>query len=304
MNSASAILTNNSDRYFVPLKPDGSRSMHFKLSFEPGNFSNAFKDYKEWQDSLVTYDWPSCFPKDKSTKKHNSIMAIENLVDDLQVTTDDTYYPTEFDEFIAKRRKQRELQPKPRIDNQDDGDSPKSWRDIIHYNTVKGRLEAKRGIPKYTPLGFYFGVPLTEDEFDSMKDGLGKASDYAIMYRKTVIDPTDEYGQLYSHNDVCPFYYVTETSMRHKANVKFYEGDIVNQVICYSKKDIKPNEELIVYCPTHPSSLPPPHFPLTNTHYNSSNTTSTAPATDNWQNSPVVNANSLLDNKKATISPV
>jgi hypothetical protein len=299
MNSASAILTNNSDRYFVPFKPDGSRSMHFKLSFEPGNFSNAFKEYKEWQESLATYDWPSCFPTDKPTKKH-SIMAIENLVEDLQVTTEETHYPTEFDEFMAKRRKERESQQKPRISNQEQhADTPTTWQDILHYNVAKGTLEAKRAIPKYTPLGFYFGVPLTEDEFDSMKDGLGKAADHAIMYRKTVIDPTDEQGQLYSRDEVCPFYCVKETTIRTRANVIFYEGDIVNQIICYSKKDIKPNDELVVYCPNPPASISP-LFPLTNTHY-SSNTASTASSTDNWQTSPVVSAHSLLN---TAISPV
>lgn len=300
MNSASAILTNNSDRYFVPFKPDGSRSMHFKLSFEPGNFANAFKEYKEWQEKLITYDWPSCFSKTMEKKKHN-IMAIENLVEDLQVVTEEAFYPTEFDEFMAKRKQQRQSWQN-RYNTEKCCNLPKSWQDVLYYNVSKQTLEAKRSIPKYTPLGFYFGVPLSEDEFDSMKDGLGKAADYAVMYKKTVIDPTDEHGQLYSHKDVCPFYCVGETSMRHKANVRFYEGHIVNQVICYAKRDIKPNEVLVSYCPNQPPQMPS-LFPLTNTHYSSK--IETAPSTaDNWQNRPAVTANSLLTNKKATISPV
>ncbi|KAI7871564.1 hypothetical protein BDF14DRAFT_1762343 [Spinellus fusiger] len=61
MNSASAILTYNSDRYFVPFKPDGSRSTHFRLAYEPGNFAKAVQEYRRWEKKLAEHDWPYCF---------------------------------------------------------------------------------------------------------------------------------------------------------------------------------------------------------------------------------------------------
>ncbi|KAI8333286.1 hypothetical protein EDC96DRAFT_451243 [Choanephora cucurbitarum] len=267
MNSASAILTNNSDRYFVAFKPEGSRSMHFKLSFEPGNFDSAFCEYKEWQNKLAHQDWPFCF----QTLKRKSVMSIENLVQDLQVEYKQEY-PTEFDEFIANRRRAR-LQPQPTtnkyvyLDNNgaieehqqqkkdieediegEEVDSPKSWHELI---SLSDGLRAKRKLPKNIPLGFYFGVPMTEDEFDSLKDGIGKASEMAVMYRKTVIDPTDSQGEIYvdpsSGEPLCPFHYIRETSIRDKANITLYEGDIVNQIVCWTKREINENEELLVY---------------------------------------------------------
>jgi hypothetical protein len=35
-------------------------------------------------------------------------------------------------------------------------------------------------IPVHTLVGFYFGVPMTEDEFDSLKDKTGLASSYSV----------------------------------------------------------------------------------------------------------------------------
>jgi hypothetical protein len=39
---------------------------------------------------------------------------------------------------------------------------------------------ARRNIPVHTLVGFYFGVPMTEDEFDSLKDSTGLASSYSV----------------------------------------------------------------------------------------------------------------------------
>ncbi|KAI8389507.1 hypothetical protein BD560DRAFT_381910 [Blakeslea trispora] len=237
MNSASAILTNNSDRYFIAFKPEGSRSMHFKLSFEPGNFESAFSEYKEWQNRLAHQDWPVYFQSCKK-KQQQKVMSIENLVQDLQVKQ----YPTEFDEFMANRKRRC---PTPHLPE----NAPKSWHELMSIS--HHGLRAKRKLPKNIPLGFYFGVPMTEDEFDSLKDGLGKASEMAVMYRKTVIDPTDSQGELYLDpllgEPLCPFHVVRETSIREKANILFYEGETVNQIVCWTKRDIDEDEELLVY---------------------------------------------------------
>lgn len=263
MNSASAILTNNSDRYFIPFKPDGSKSMHFRLSFEPGSFESAFKDYTQWQTNLVQLDWPYCFGSSKKKSR---------VVKDLEIMQT---YPTEFDEFLANHRKkqrlvvvhQEEEQPdvivKPKENN-----VPQKWQDIIalkkstassndHYyfynnNNYYG-LVATRFLPKDTPLGYYFGVPMTQDEFDSMKDGIGQASDYCYMYQQTVIDPTDKNGRIYYYEGapLCPFHYIKETTLLEKVNVAFYEGELENQIVCCTKQDILPGQELFSYYHHH-----------------------------------------------------
>ncbi|KAI7899368.1 uncharacterized protein BX663DRAFT_555004 [Cokeromyces recurvatus] len=251
-NSASAILTNNVDRYFIPFKPDGSRSMHFKLSFEPGSFENAFQDYKDWQDNLVKIDWPYYFSlrQQENKKIRMNRMSIENLVEDLEVTE----YPTEFDEFIAKRKRARQEEERIQQEIMIE-EIPRTWKDLIVSSKVDNQfsLSAKRFLPKNIPLGFYFGVPMTEDEFDSLK---GDAN--AMLYRKTVLDPTDDHGKLYFYpngDPLCPFHCIRECLRRDEANVIFYEGHVVNQVICWTKRDIFPGEELLVYLPRQMNQL-------------------------------------------------
>jgi hypothetical protein len=281
MNSASAILTNNSDRYFIPFKPDGSKSMHFRLSFEPGSFESALKEYNEWQENLIANDWPNCFGGGVSNG--NSKIMTENMVKELEVKQQRVLitYPTEFDEFIANRKRARLLleqqqkqhrqqeqseQPEQPEQQQQNGKenitlaaaastkiqlppptTPQLWQEIISIRNEKG-VFANRNLPKNIPIGFYFGVPLSEEEFESMKDGIGKALNYSFMYKKTIIDPTDKNGELYNQI-ICPFHYIRETTAKDEANVVFYEGEIVNQIICWTKKDILPGEELLSYCP-------------------------------------------------------
>ncbi|KAI8061360.1 hypothetical protein BDF21DRAFT_497279 [Thamnidium elegans] len=301
MNSASAILTNNNDRYFIPFKPDGSKSMHFRLSFEPGNFGGAFKEYNEWQEKLVRNDWPFCFGGEKQ----------ESIVQDLEVLQE---YPTEFDEFIAKRKRARfekvNTKSESKLILQDTDLIPKKWQDIVllkkstvsvndnycYYNNNNYYgLFANRNLPNNTPLGFYFGVPMTEDEFDSMKDGIGQASDYSYMYRKTVIDPTDENGRVYYYNGgpLCPFHYIKETSILEKVNVVFYEGDHINQIVCWTKKDILPGEELFSYYQNNAKPSPPtapspvPHLPPMQSHPNQTTTSSND---EYWQKEPTISS--------------
>lgn len=289
MNSASAILTNNNDRYFVPFKPEGSKSMHFKLSFEPGSFESALKEYNEWQENLIKNDWSNWFGgnrnsiKDGNDDNDSNKMKMDHVVKELDVKK--VYYPTEFDEFMAKRKKARlsqqgggggkenmsiistqkqAMKDTPTTASSTNILTPQSWQEIISIRNENG-VFANRQLPKNIPIGFYFGVPLSEDEFDSMKSSITKSNHYSFMYRKTIIDPTDKNGELYNQI-ICPFHYIKETTSKEKANVVFYEGEIVNQIICWTKKEILPGEELFYYCPNITSNaLPLPSVTLTAT---------------------------------------
>ncbi|KAI8142571.1 hypothetical protein BJV82DRAFT_615307 [Fennellomyces sp. T-0311] len=216
-NSASAILTNNIDRYFIPFRPHGSRCMHFKLAYDPGNLKDAIWDYTEWESRLAKEEWPLYFGKRKAATPAGL---------------------TEFDAFLmARRQRQEDIDLK---------DVPKSWRDIVRV-VDNQRVVAARPLPRNTPLGFYFGVPMTVDEFTSLKLGVGSASEYCVPYRnKTVLDPTDDDGQLHSASLVyCPFHYMRKRS-DSSANVCLMEGPALNQVGCWTRRDIAEGEELVL----------------------------------------------------------
>ncbi|KAI9003377.1 hypothetical protein DFJ74DRAFT_592742, partial [Hyaloraphidium curvatum] len=127
-------------------------------------------------------------------------------------------------------------------------DLPTSVHDIVEVressipNAGRG-VFAKRRIPKHTILGFYFGVPMTEDEFDCVKEKTGLASQYAIRYRFTVLDATDEKGEPYPPF-ICPFHYINEDPSRR--NAAFKEGNVVNQIYVEAIQDIEPGEEIFV----------------------------------------------------------
>ncbi|KAI8815267.1 hypothetical protein BJ742DRAFT_765649 [Cladochytrium replicatum] len=108
-------------------------------------------------------------------------------------------------------------------------------------------LFAKRYIPARVILGFYFGVPMTEDEFDAIKDGVGLASNYSHRYRNTVLDATDENGQPYTKDHpsgfFCPFHFVND-DLSGCGNLRFLEGSVVNQIICATTRDVHAGEEL------------------------------------------------------------
>lgn len=212
--------------------------MLFKLSFEPPTFDSAFREYQKWQENLMKYDWPCHFGASQQARKRKSIMSISNLLVEQQQT-----YATEFDEFIAKRRCQEKLNKKL-TSEKTVLLPPTSWKDLVYSDNCC--LFAKRFIPKNTPLGFYFGIPTSESEFEALKElHYPSSSRYAYMYQTTVIDPTDEQGELYK--DICPFYDVKVTSIPEEANVVFYEGEEKNQIVCWAKQDIFPDQELHVY---------------------------------------------------------
>ncbi|KAI7824526.1 hypothetical protein BX661DRAFT_124236, partial [Kickxella alabastrina] len=135
-----------------------------------------------------------------------------------------------------------------------DANIPKSWRDIVEVkpSSIPGAgngLFAIRNLPGGIPLGFYFGVPMTEDEFDSLKENVGMASHYSIMYRKTVLDATDENGLPYTDPLgalYCPFHFMNEDREGNRDNIVFLEGIKVNQIICLTSRQIKVGEELFV----------------------------------------------------------
>ncbi|KAI9245352.1 hypothetical protein BDA99DRAFT_447909 [Phascolomyces articulosus] len=322
MNSASASLTTNTDRYFIPFRPDGSRSMHFKLAYEPGNFKIAVQEYSKWEKKLAGHDWPFCFgiPKDPSILSTTTTGSSVNEEQPQQLIKKQAPPPspppriTEFDEFMMSRNGTAFHPPAPpsyhhdnnenktndtvttpvihnnnninkknldidhtgedgsnivamkavneleqqqqeiKLEDLDLSNVPETWKDILRVgkSTIPGAgqgLFAKRKLPYNSPLGFYFGVPMTEDEYDSLKDGVGRASEYSIMYRRTVLDATDESGQPFTDPEgpmFCPFHFMNETSEK-QANILFIEGAVVNQVICWTKRDIEPDEELFVW---------------------------------------------------------
>jgi hypothetical protein len=141
-----------------------------------------------------------------------------------------------------------------RVEDLDISNVPRSINDIVEVrqSTIPNAgmgLYAKRDLPPHIPLGFYFGVPMTEDEFDSLKDHLGMASHYSIMYRKTVLDATDDRGMPYNDPNGpiwCPFHFMNEKPEPMR-NVEFLNGAVVNQVIVFTTREIKEGEELFVF---------------------------------------------------------
>ncbi|CAI2183050.1 11966_t:CDS:2 [Funneliformis geosporum] len=138
------------------------------------------------------------------------------------------------------------------LDGLDISNVPKSLNEVVEvrpstiHNAGNG-LFATRNLPMATPLGFYFGVPMMEDEFDTVKDQIGRASHYSMRYKHTILDATDENGEPYKDPSgpiFCPFHFMNEDPF---GNMVFLEGGEVNQVICWTKRDIRKGEELFVY---------------------------------------------------------
>ncbi|CAJ0879529.1 17960_t:CDS:2 [Entrophospora sp. SA101] len=129
---------------------------------------------------------------------------------------------------------------------------PKSLADVVEIkkSTIRNAgngLFAKINLPIATPLGFYFGVPMSEDEFDQNKDKVGRSSHYSMRYKDMILDATDDNGQPFTDPKGkihCPFHFMNEDPF---GNIVFLEGSTVNQVICWTKRDIKKGEELFVY---------------------------------------------------------
>ncbi|KAJ2453142.1 hypothetical protein GGF42_003875 [Coemansia sp. RSA 2424] len=289
MNSASALLTNNCDRHFIQFRPSGARCYHFKLAYDPGDFESATRAYNEWLEVLVTKDWPLCFGPDPEplplaeplvqppTTTTDIIAEGSRPADALvSLTSDPTLggaAPVDEQQQQTSSVPELERQPQPANDEatkealeaatDPTADNvpppvtnkiPTCWRDIVEVkpstipNAGNG-LFAVCDLPGGIPLGFYFGVPMTEDEFDSLKEKVGLASHYSIMYRKTVLDATDKDGMPYTDPDgplYCPFHFMNEDREGQRYNITFLEGVKVNQIICLTSRAIKCGEELFV----------------------------------------------------------
>lgn len=319
INSASASLTNNSERYFVSFRPPQATSLHFKLAYEPGNHASAWKNYQDWLKTLIQQDWPKCFGTDTAestsiqTKTKETLPSIVKDAADLPLTvsetstlssfhseselllpelptysTDPEYWTSELfssqDDYYFKPDSDGNIfnlissadDGHDLLDDEDANPSdslpetfiPTSLQDVVHVgvssipNAGRG-VFAKRDLPKNIPIGFYYGgkavphsldstnfsVPMSEDEFDSIKEGVGMASIYTIMYAKTVLDATDDQGQPYTDPAgaiYCPYHFLNERE-KDSNNVAFLRGREVNQVIIWTIKDIKQGDELTVH---------------------------------------------------------
>ncbi|CAO3698140.1 unnamed protein product [Rhizopus stolonifer] len=339
-NSASASLTTNHDRYFVPFRPEGSRSTWFKLAYEPNNEEKAVEEYQKWLTKLADHDWPFCFgvPKKKPEDEYQTPPASEADCDRLEPRKEASQEPVQTlspesistekgedksldtDKITEEKDKDQEEEKlkvpeeekSPRTEDKDTSvnlpaenedktledlseeskdltteikkdegssttkqnknsllsdetpiytlddldltDIPKCLDDIVYSapSRIPGAgsgLFAKRKLPYNTPIGFYFGVPMTEDEFDSLKDRVGRASEYSIMYRRTVLDATDKEGEPVTDKlnpRYCPFHFMNEID-EQQTNVLFVEGIVVNQVICWTKREIEADEELLAW---------------------------------------------------------
>ncbi|KAJ8659578.1 hypothetical protein O0I10_004555 [Lichtheimia ornata] len=239
MNSASAILSNNIDRYFVPFRPDGSRCMHFRLAYDPSNYKDAVRVYKQWESRLAREGWPIYFGQFIPVLAGKWSSRVQPAA-------------TEFDAFILARRQEGLL---------DTSQVPKSWHDLVKVvndeeDEHKKKLIAVRQLPANTPLGFYFGVPMCKDEFNSFKDGLGEASERCVLYRNIILDATDDRGEIFQKEVFCPFHFMRESTNAAHANMLLLEGTALNQVICWTRREIAQGEELML--PDRRNSFPHP----------------------------------------------
>ncbi|KAF9126422.1 hypothetical protein BG015_004701 [Linnemannia schmuckeri] len=419
MNSASACLTNNGDKYFIPFKPEGSRSTHFRLAYQPCGFDTAVAAYYGWMEELIRHDWPLCFGAPRN-QGDGAITGSSNATAMATVTVDGGSSRPDFARAASLDSRKRgpdsgeladedllmqlafgnnnsvggaskkikasaiaedengahetetgpsssftlggissldyhhfrtsnsrsgsikatnmgvqrlDLDAAGRLDepnscpptpatatalaleqglNLDDSSIinnnsntaakkrhledldlsrvPTSLAEVVEVKTSKitnaGKgLFAKIDLPAGTPLGFYFGMPMSENEFDSLKEGVGAASQYSIMYRRTVLDATDEQGmpfkldsttlpweqqqqmvvdgQVEGQELLCPFYFLNEDQ---DGNVSLITGSVVNQVICTTNRPVRAGDELMVFFAQDserhwPVLVPPPSPP-------------------------------------------
>ncbi|RKP11762.1 hypothetical protein BJ684DRAFT_21658 [Piptocephalis cylindrospora] len=68
-NSASASLSSNKDRLFIPSRK--GRKIYYKLAWKARDIPSAVAAYNTWMSELVTYDWPRCF----GVPKHRAAQA-------------------------------------------------------------------------------------------------------------------------------------------------------------------------------------------------------------------------------------
>ncbi|KAI9230270.1 MAG: hypothetical protein DHS80DRAFT_731, partial [Piptocephalis tieghemiana] len=290
--SASAVLSTNKDRLFIPSRK--GRKIYYQLAWKPRDIPSAVAAYNSWMTDLVSHDWPLCFGVPKEHAKRADAVIPTSGFNEVNLPTRTKSPSFESTEPIPAqlvpspsqqpaRNKEKSISPSPLtkpeaqsttpspsassleetlevygtplpLDQLDLRLVPKGWEDIVRVgiSTIPGAgrgLFAVRNLPAWTVLGFYFGVPDFEDDFDRDKDGVGIASSYSIRYRHTVLDATDALGQPFDQPGIspvyCPWHFMNEDTNR--GNVLFVEGARVNMVICMSTRRIGAGEELFVY---------------------------------------------------------
>ena len=181
----------------MPVQIPGDKRQHFKLSFEPGNFDQAVELYNEWMDKLIRLDWPILFgtrrdldavPMDKGVVQEGQSFPPDKNADDSKAAA----------LFASGDNLENALPIAPETQNLD---IPKSLNAVVQvrpssviytfyqHEQIPGAgngLFALRDIPKFTYLGFYFGVPMTEDDFDSLKEHVGQASQYSVRFSRHI----------------------------------------------------------------------------------------------------------------------
>ncbi|KAI0241497.1 hypothetical protein L0F63_005614, partial [Massospora cicadina] len=277
-NSASACLTTNRDNLFKRVYVPGTTRQHFGPAYPTGNFELAVQKYKQWEEKLYRVFYPISFAPDDSDDE--SLAETPKEVNDAAVSAERqaTIFTTPAtDDFTGAKDSSTNcgnisplitcliettddrhnsvsaIKPPPTRSKRPLGEIPTSWKDILEVRTssIPGAgmgLFAKAFIPADTTIGYYFGTPLTEYDFDRTKDKVGLASHYSIMYQYMVLDATDENGAPFTDPDgpiYCPFHFMNED--KDRVNAAFHEGLEYNQIACHTLVDIYPGQELFVY---------------------------------------------------------
>ncbi|CAJ0892880.1 13630_t:CDS:2 [Entrophospora sp. SA101] len=258
-NSASSCITHVAEKYFIPFKKSPDSKTHYKLSFTPNDFDEFYEQYVRWTKRLTEHDWPLLFGKlkDNAPSDEKIFMLSVGIDTNDNNTCIRCVEKKDCDsKFPSCSRLQSEtmsyIQTEEISGWFDLSTVPKGIEEIVEVrpstipNAGNG-LFAKQDIPNTTPLGFFFGVPMLEEEFELHKDSIGMAADYSMRYKHTILDATDKDGMPYTDpkgKAYCPFHFMNENL---SGNTVFLEGHEINQVVCWTNHDIKAGEELFVY---------------------------------------------------------
>lgn len=239
-NTASGLLTENRDKMFLSFIDEKTKKMYFTPSFDPGNFEQTLSRYNTWMSELAENVWPVQFGNVRQPSLEKA--GVSDIPDTNKVVEAESGGAEETNKGGEETATEKEA---------DNIFIPKTVEDIFEIkpstipNAGRG-LFAKIYIPPRIILGYYFGVPYPEDEFDYLKGNCRHANEFAHKYRLTVLDATDENGMpFYNHPRIfCPFHFINESIGRQ--NLAFLEGLDVNQIFCVSTKPIYPGEETFV----------------------------------------------------------
>jgi len=191
---------------------------------------------------------------DSSHSKNGSVLVLEDSEDeDFAINPDDELNDGDFKmKLVAAPKRSSPLSMK-KIDPPLSLTVPTSILDLLYTQTSSLGPNAGLGcftrynIEIHTIIGFYFGVPMTEDEYDSLKDNVGIASSFSIRYKNTVLDATDDQGMPFKPDNpemFCPCHYINENAA--KVNCVFLDGAAVNQIWVVTTRAVRAGEEMFV----------------------------------------------------------